>query len=117
MPMFEALLLFALAVVLSSLAMLRSGGLRLDFRSPRLLLSLLGVALLLSAISALVGVRGHAGTGFIVRHGWPKSFFYRVTSETGEHSQAFEPLYFAGNTLVYLGAALVAWSLYRLVRR
>ncbi len=117
MPMFEALLIFAMTVVLSSFMVLRSDRLRDDFRKPRVLFSLLGVAVLLSAASALIGERGHAGTGFIVRHGWPKSFFYRVTSETGELSQAFEPLYFAGNTLVYLGAALLAWSLSRLARR
>ena len=117
MPMFEALLLFALAVVLSSVAVLRSDRLRQDFRSPRLLFALLAAAVLLSGASAVVAERGHAGTGFIVRHGWPKAFFYRMTSETGQASQGFELLYFTGNTFVYLGAALLAWSMYRLVRR
>ncbi len=117
MPMFETLLLFALAVTLSSVMTLRSERLRQDFRTQRILLSLLGVALALSAASTLIAERGHAGTGFIVRHGWPKSFFYRLTSETGERSQGFEPLYFAGNTLVYLGALLLLWSLVRLARR
>ena len=116
MPMFEALLLFALMRVMASAVALRSERVRADFRSPRLLATLLVAAVLLSAFSALVGERGHAGTGFIVRHGWPKPFYFRVTSETGEQSQAFELLYFVGNTLVYLGAALLAWSLYRLLR-
>ena len=115
--MFETLLFFAISVTLASLVSLKSDRFRDDMRRPRILLSLLAGGLLLSAASAAVTVPGHAGTGWIVRHGWPKSFFYRFTSETGAQSQGFEALYFAGNSLVYLGALLLLWSLYRLVRR
>ena len=113
MPMHETIAAFGAALLLALLASAFRPRLRADLRRPAFWLGLFGSASLPRAASALVARTGHAGTGFVTRRGWPKPFRFETIGEYGERSAAFEPLYFAGNMVVYSAALLLAWVLWR----
>src|SRR5688500_579350 len=70
-----------------------------------------------SAASALAAETGHAGSGFVSRHGWPKPFLFDNLRETGERFTSVEPLYFAGNALAHTAVLLLAWPAWRTALR
>jgi hypothetical protein len=116
MPMHQAIAAFAGAALLALLAAafvprLKRDLLRLPFWS-----ALAAASAGLSAGSALVASTGHAGTGFVTRQGWPKPFRFEFVGELGERSSGFEPIYFAGNMLVYAAVLLTASTAWRILR-
>jgi hypothetical protein len=73
----------------------------------RVLLTLVG-GILLSVASAGVANERRAGTAILVSRGYPKPYYF---------AQDFKPVYFAANTLVYIGAVAVvaaAWPRHRI---
>lgn len=115
--MHETLAAFALALVSALAAAGLVPRLGRDLRRPLFWTVLLAAAALAGAASALVAETGHAGTGFVTRHGWPKPFLFEFVAETGERKRGFEALYFAGNALAWSAALLAAWTVARLVSR
>ncbi|HYG49215.1 MAG TPA: hypothetical protein VD846_14885 [Allosphingosinicella sp.] len=115
MPLHHTIGLIAAAALLALVAAAFVPRLRRDLRRPAFWAGLIAIACLPSAASALVARTGHAGTGFVTRHGWPKPFWFDHLRETGERFASFEPLYFAGNVLVYAAILLVAWTLWRIL--
>lgn len=117
MPTYQImpLVLAALLVTLTAGSFLAS--LRLDL--ARLLFwALLGTtAALLSLVSLLHGKSGHAGTGSIVRYGWPKPFYFITHPEIGGAIQGWSFIYFIGNASVYGAVLLLAWTAWRAIRR
>jgi hypothetical protein len=116
MPMFQTVAAFLAAALLAFIVAATSlPRLRADLGTVRFWLALAILASLASAVSALIRHTGHAGTGFITRHGWPKPFWFDFVGEYGERSTGFEPLYFAGNSLAWAAPLLLAWTLWRFV--
>jgi hypothetical protein len=116
-PIHLALLVFVLAMGVTVVAAARMGRLRGDVRRARFWLLLSTLAATISAASALVSSTRHAGTGFTTSYGWPKPYYFRYLSETGDQSSGFVLLYFAGNTLAVAGALLILWILCRAAQR
>ncbi|HLL30221.1 MAG TPA: hypothetical protein VK403_04415 [Allosphingosinicella sp.] len=114
--MHQTIALFAGAALLALLAAALVPRLKRELRRPAFWLALTALACVSSAASALVAETGHAGTGFVTRHGWPKPFRFEFVIEPGQPAAAFEPLYFAGNSLAHAAALLLAWRLWRIVR-
>lgn len=117
MPLHQAVAAFIAAVLLAFVASIFRPRLEADLGRLRFWLALMGCASLASAVSALVAETGHAGTGFITRHGWPKPWWFDFVGEYGERSTGFEPLYFAGNMLAHAAFLVSAWSLWRFIRK
>lgn len=116
MPLHQTIGVFAAAALLTLLTAAFVPRLNGDLRRPAFWPALIALACVPSAASALFAETGHAGTGFVTRHGWPKPFRFHFVSELGERETDFEPLYFAGNALVYAAILLLAWTAWRLVR-
>jgi hypothetical protein len=117
MPLHETVAAFAAAALLALVSARFEPRLKGDLRRPGFWAALIALASLPCAASALVAETGHAGTGFVTRHGWPKPYWFDFTGELGERTTQFEPLYFAGNMLVHAAVLLAAWSAWRVVRR
>lgn len=117
MPMHQTIAAFAASALIAFLVAAFVPRLKGELRRPDSWLALIALAAAASAASALVAETGHAGTGFVTRHGWPKPFWFDTVRETGERFASFEPLYFAGNMLVYAAVLLVAWTVWRLFRK
>jgi hypothetical protein len=116
MPLHQTIAAFTAAALLALLAAAFVPRLKRELRRPAFWLILTILAGLASATSALVAETGHAGTGFVTRHGWPKPFLFDNLRETGERFTSVEPLYFAGNALVHAAILLLAWTAWRIVR-
>ena len=111
--MHQTLAAFAAAALLALLAAAFAPRLKSDLRRSSFWSAIAVSASLASAASAAVAETGHAGTGFVTRHGWPKPFCFESAGEYGERSTSFEPLYFAGNALAYAAILLLAWTAWR----
>lgn len=116
MPLHQAIEAFLAALLLAFAAAVFRPRLEAELGRPRFWLILICSASLAGAASALVARTGHAGTGFVTRHGWPKPYWFDFVGEHGERSASFEPLYFAGNMLAYAAILLTARVLWRLLR-
>src|SRR5688500_11107935 len=114
MPLHQTIAAFTAALLLALLAAAFVPKLKGELRRPAFWPILFLLACVPSAASALVAETGHAGTGFVTRHGWPKPFLFDNLRETGERFTNFEPLYFAGNALVYAAVLLLAWTAWRI---
>ena len=117
MSMYQALAIFAAAVLFAGVSAAAVKRLRTDLLRPRFWLPLLSAAVAFSAASALVEETRRAGTGLTSSYGWPKPFYFRYLSETGVRSDGWEFIYLAGNCLVFVGGLLTAWTIWRLARR
>jgi hypothetical protein len=117
MPMYQTIGIFTLSLLLTAFAAALVQPLRRSLTRPATWLALIGVAGAASAASAFVAGTRRAGTGFTTSFGWPKPFYFRYLSETGERSDGWDPLYFTGNSLVFAGALMVLWSVWQLGRR
>ncbi len=117
MLMYQALAIFAAAVLFASISAAIVKRLKTDLLRPMFWLLLIAAAVLLCAASALVERTRHAGTGLTTSYGWPKPFYFRYLSETGERSDGWEFIYLAGNCLVFVGGLLMLWTIWRLARR
>ncbi|MFC3077864.1 hypothetical protein ACFODL_07175 [Phenylobacterium terrae] len=80
--------------------------LRQRLRRPAIWAGLILAAAIMSGLSGLASTTGHAGTGFVTRHGWPKPYLFRQVLEDGAHNTAFDPLYFAGNAMAHAAVLL-----------
>lgn len=114
--MHETIAAFAGALLIALAAAAFRPGLKAELRRLGFWTALIGGASLAGAVSALVWERGHAGTGFVIRRGWPKPYWFDFAGEYGERSTALEPHYFAGNVLAWAAAFLLAWASWRIVR-
>jgi hypothetical protein len=116
MPLHQAIAAFAAALLLALVSAGSRPRLKAELGRLRFWLGLAACASLASAVSALAAKTGHAGTGVVIRHGWPKPYWFDFVGEYGERSTGFEPLYFAGNVLAWAAPFLLAWALWRIVR-
>jgi hypothetical protein len=116
MPLHHAITSFLAAVLFALAAAIFRPGLEADLGRLRFWSILLSCASAASGASALVAGTGHAGTGFVTRHGWPKPYWFEYLGETGERSTGFEPLYFAGNVLAWAAALLLCRTSWRILR-
>ncbi|HEX9946648.1 MAG TPA: hypothetical protein VGA98_03830 [Allosphingosinicella sp.] len=114
--MHQTIAAFAGAALLALLAAAFVPRLKSDLGRVRFWLALAAASAALGAGSAFFAETGHAGTGFVTRQGWPKPFRFEFASELGERSSGFEPIYFAGNMLVYAAVLLLAWTALQMVR-
>jgi hypothetical protein len=117
MPMYQTIAIFILSLLLTGVIAAFVQPLRESLMRSGAWLTLLAVAGATSAASAFVASTRRAGTGFTTSHGWPKPFYFRYLSETGERSDGWDLVYFTGNLLVFFGALLVLWSIWQLSRR
>ena len=117
MPMYQAITIFLLSLALTGIAAGFVTGLRSSLSKPPIWLAMLAAAGVASAASAVVASTRRAGTGFTTSRGWPKPFYFRYLSETGGQSDGWSFIYFLGNSLVFTGAALILFTLWRLDRR
>jgi hypothetical protein len=116
--MFTAISLLGGALLLVTLAAWLIPGLRAEISKPSRWLGLIIASALLSLVSSFVSSRRHSGTGDLTSHGWPKPFYFRWESwESADRSVSANPLYFAGNMMVYVAALLVAGMVWHVVRR
>jgi hypothetical protein len=115
MPLHQAITAFIAALLLALVTAIFRPRLEAELGRPSFWLALICCASLASAVSALVAETGHAGTGFVTRHGWPKPWWFDFAGENGERSTSFERLYFVGNMLACASALLPAWSSWRLL--
>jgi membrane associated rhomboid family serine protease len=115
MPLHQAITAFGAALLLAFVVAIFRPRLEAELGRLRFWLVLMGCAGLASAASWLVAETGHAGTGFVTRHGWPKPWWFDFVGEHGDRSTSLEPLYFAGNMLAHASVLLLAWSLWRLL--
>jgi hypothetical protein len=88
-PMYQALAIFALAVLFAGVSATVVKRLQTDLILPLFWLPLLAGAIALSAASALVEKTRRAGTGLTTSSGGPKSFYFRYISETGARSDGW----------------------------
>ena len=117
MPMYQAIAIFLVSLTLAACAASLVTTLRLELAKPVIWVRIFAAAVIGSAASTGIAATRHAGTGFTTSHGWPKPFYFRYLSETGERSDGWDLLYFTGNSLVFAGALLVLWSLWQISRR
>ena len=117
MPMYQALALFVLSLVLTGAGATFMKPLRDSLVRHGFWLTVFAVGGATSAVSAFVASTRRAGTGFTTSHGWPKPFYFRYLSETGERSDGLAAMFFAGNSLVFVAASLVFWTAWRFSRR
>jgi hypothetical protein len=117
MPMYQSFTIFVTAALLSCVTAAAVKRLRIDLLRPVFWPALFTAAATLSAASALFDKTRHAGTGLTTNYGWPKPFYFRYLSETGAQSDGWEFIYFFGNSLVYAGALLMLWTMWRIVTR
>ena len=117
MPMYQTIAIFILSLLLTGLVAAFVQPLRDSLMRSSAWLTLLAVAGAASAASASIVSTRRAGTGFTTSFGWPKPFYFRYLSETGERSDGWNLAYLAGNSLVFAGALLVLWSLWQISRR
>jgi hypothetical protein len=117
MPMYQTIGIFTLSLLLTAFVATFVQPLRRSLTRPGAWLALIGVAGTASAASAYVAGTRRAGTGFTTSFGWPKPFYFRYLSETGERSDGWDLLYFTGNSLVFAGALLLLWSVWQISRR
>jgi hypothetical protein len=115
--MYQAIATFLLCVALTGVAASRVLAVRLELLKPVTWIVILAAAAVASAASNIISTTRHAGTGFTTSHGWPKPFFFRYLSATGEESYGWDAIYFVGNALAFAGPLLVLWTVYRLIRR
>jgi hypothetical protein len=116
-PMFQAVAIFLVTLILTAAAAVYVERLRTDLLRPIFWLILIAVAGMASAASAIVANTRHAGTGFTTSYGWPKPFYFHYLSEAGEQSRGLDIIYFVGNTLVFAGALLIIWTVSRVSGR
>lgn len=117
MPFTHAFAILLGAILMAGVATTVLPRLRNDLRRPVLWTVIGAAACAGSGLSALVARTRHSGTGFTTDHGWPKPFHFRYLSETGERTDGWSLVHFLGNAGIYLGVALIAWTLWRSVRR
>jgi hypothetical protein len=108
-------LIFLLALAAFAAAAIVLKRLRSDVASSAFWGLLFAAAAGLSAASALVSHMRRAGTGFTTSYGWPKPFYFRYLSETGERSDGFHAVYFGGNSLAWAAPLLIGWIVWRAV--
>jgi hypothetical protein len=116
MPMYQTIAAFTAAALLALLAAAFVPRLKRDLTRLPFWPALAAASAGLSAASAVIAETGHAGTGFVTRQGWPKPFRFEFAGEHGARSTGFEPIYFAGNMLVYAAVLLTAWTAWRILR-
>ena len=107
MPLHQCIALFLVSLVLAALAAVRMPRVGVRLRRPVVWAGLALAASAASALSGLAAKTGHAGTGFVTRHGWPKPYLFRFAAEDGARTVDVHALYFAGNALAYAAALLV----------
>jgi hypothetical protein len=106
MPLHECIALLLTSLAFASLAALRIASLRARLQRPVVWAGMVVAASAMSALSGLAARTGHAGTGFVTRHGWPKPYLFRFVAEDGAQTVGFEWLYFAGNAMAYAAGLL-----------
>jgi hypothetical protein len=106
MPLHQCIALLFVSMGFAALAALRMPRVRARLKRPLVWAGLVIVASAMSALSGLAASTGHAGTGFVTRHGWPKPYLFRFVSEHGAQTVGFELLYFAGNAMAYAAGLL-----------
>ena len=115
--MFEAIALLAGALGALAAGAALSPAVRAKLTTLSFWASVFAAAAATSALSQFLVERGHGGTGDVWRHGWPKHFRYeRLDWESGARTDAFEPLYFAGNMAAHAAAILLLWLAWRTAR-
>jgi hypothetical protein len=114
--MHQTILLFMLALTVAGIAARLRPRLRAYLLRPRFWLTLASAAGAASAVSKLASASRGSGTGTTTSYGWPKPFYFRYLSETGERTEGLNLIYFAGNAFALASALLIAWTLWRLVR-
>jgi hypothetical protein len=117
MPMFEAIGMFAVILLVAVVRAAFQPPLARQMRRPTFWLSLFAVSTALSAASGLAAATRHSGTGFTTSYGWPKPFYFRFLSESGDVTNGWSVIYFVGNSLVYAAVLLVLWTAWRSARR
>jgi hypothetical protein len=115
--MHEAIAVFVVAVTLAGVGARFAARLRSDLLQLRFWRALAAAAGLTSAASLLVSATRAAGTGVTTSYGWPKPFYFRFLSETGDRGDGVSFIYFVGNSLAIGGALLIAWAGWRIIRR
>ena len=117
MAMFEALAIFLVSLAAAGMAATINEPVRCGVSRPLFWVALGGAAAFASALSVVVASSRRAGTGFTTSYGWPKPFYFRYLSETGETTDGFELIYMVGNSAVFAGALLLVWTVCRIMIR
>lgn len=117
MPMHQAIAIFCVSLLFAGLAALFAKRTRTALSKPLNLILIASLGAASSGVSALVATTRHAGTGFTTSHGWPKPFYFRYLSETGERSEGWSALYFIGNAMVFTACVSILWTAWSLSRR
>jgi hypothetical protein len=117
MPMYQTIGIFILSLLLTAIVAAFVQPLLKSLMRWGAWLALIAAAGAASATSLIVASTRRAGTGITTSFGWPKPFYFRYLSETGERSDGWNLVYFTGNTLVFAGALLVLWAGWQISRR
>ncbi len=117
MPMYQILPVVLAALLVTFIASMRLAKLSADLNRPLFWARLALSASVLSLGSLLQREAGYAGTGQIIRYGWPKPFYFITYPEVGAPVEGWELIYFLGNASIYGAVALLACTGWRWLRR
>jgi hypothetical protein len=117
MPLHQCIALFVVSLSYAGLTSLRVSPLRARLRQPAVWGALALAAAMASAASGFAAHLAHAGTGFVTRRGWPKPYLFQFVGEDGARAFTLEPLYFAGNALVYAAGMLALLTTFAALSR